>query len=181
MLKRINKEIKDLTIHYDGVYSFAFNEELLHLYVMNKDQEKLRIAFPKQYPFNSPSILTKYFYHNYMINYNKFCVNLSSNFEVNKNYMIYFFITVRDKKYPKIFSSHFNRKDCLCCKSLTCGNNWVPSKTVKMVIEESNEIVLLSKLFKILNLRELKRIFDYFDEKKLNNDILDNIIKYCIS
>ena len=91
--------------------------------------------------YNNCELESCYEYNQYnqlkvIINNINFTAKLPSNYPFRAPSLF-----INDKPYLKMIRFKTkklkNKKiDCLCCKSLTCTNNWSPSKKVNDVIEE---------------------------------------------
>lgn len=89
----------------------------------------VKMTFPKDYPFRPPRNLQ---INDKLINYQKLW----------RSSYIY--------KYFKI--------DCLCCKSITCTNNWNVSKKIKDVVEEYLDLTRIYTIAKVLEKLEKKNL-----------------------
>ena len=120
---------------------------------------ELKIIIPSDYPFKPPSVfVTK---DNHMppyptqiplsigdspnINYHKWCVSiLHNNYnkkpgikDISNIFAAWAFCIIRR---PTLFCYWYgnipNKKDCLCCQSIICSNNWSPSYSMSDILAE---------------------------------------------
>jgi ubiquitin-protein ligase len=116
--KRLSNEI--LILNEDNISLFFYLEEKNKTPVIQIIDEKYKnmniykIFFYDNYPFSSPKIY---------INEEPYGKILSDKF-LNLNKFI-------SEKMRKFYS-----KNCLCCSSITCSNNWSPSFSINNLIKE---------------------------------------------
>lgn len=118
---RISCEINNLFLqcgNNDSVSIEPIDNKYMVKVILNNNTYKF--VLPVSYPFKQPEEI---FYNNN--NYNKI---LSTNTDKIRYYLI------------KIYG-----KTCLCCSSLTCGVNWMPSIPLSALINEINTNVKLKK------------------------------------
>jgi hypothetical protein len=156
------------------------NKEDDILISVEKDNNKiLELIVPKTYPFKpynyfSSSIIDKN--NNRQLNYYKYIQNIHNY--LNKNNIdkkiLNFFYSIYHKR-----SSNFlklDKNECYCCNSIFCYNNWSPSKNIKDVINEIEEIEFIESykngLEKIYNNIFMSKLPDDIILKILNNIIL---------
>lgn len=147
--KRIKRELQDMKQHSffnndsDVDIIKVLNEKEFYLIIKNEGRlYKFRI--PYNYPFHAP----------------KFFLN-------NKHYSHYFKFKsseFRDKFYKNKF------KNCFCCQSILCSNNWGPHLNISKIIEEVN--TLYNDCRKIID----AVIIDVIKRKYLIDDV--NILEW---
>jgi hypothetical protein len=73
------------------------------------------------------------------------------------------FLYVKGNKYIQMLNNAtylLNKKECLCCISILCPNNWSPIHNIKDIINEYNNIakqMILSKNLKVFKFKILKK------------------------
>jgi hypothetical protein len=87
--------------------------------VITEGNSKYGFIFNNGYPFTAPQIY----------------YNGESYLELLK---------INDKEEKNVLRKYRN-KDCLCCDSYYCRDNWAPSLTLKIIIDEINEIIEFKK------------------------------------
>lgn len=186
VFKRLNKEMElyNLSNHKYSVNIFLTdindNKEDNILISVEKDNNKiLELIVPKTYPFRpykyfSSTIIDKN--NNRELNYYKYIQNIHNY--LNKNNIdkkiLEFFYSIYYKRRSKFLKLENN--ECFCCNSIFCYNNWCPSKNIKDVINEIEEIEFIetykNRLEKIYNNSFITKLPDDIILKILNNIIL---------
>jgi ubiquitin-protein ligase len=101
--------------------------------------------------------------------------NMSSSYpfhppELSLNQKDYFQYLKNDNHHFQNALYTYKRKNCLCCSSILCGENWSAFMTLKTVIEEVNEFTdICRQIAYIVIVNVIKR-------KHLNSDI--NILEW---
>lgn len=102
--------------------------------------------------------------------YPQFLCTLSRNL---KNYRIlYQYLYILLKSPPKLLN-YIEKNNCMCCNSITCHNNWMPSKTFIDMVYEYNEIKIICHL----NNLNLNNIYNSTRLSLLPNEIIDIILE----
>jgi hypothetical protein len=76
----------------------------------NKDNRLYRFTIPSNYPFTPPKL---------EINYKPYS----------------YYLRFQSEKFRELINKYKNR-DCFCCDSLLCSNNWAPQITLNMIMNE---------------------------------------------
>ena len=159
-----------------------------HFGVFNKDKKLLQLTIPSEYPFKPPkvSIMNK----DKLENYDQWSRNIydgfgPKSFRISSNsffndcdfFLAWAFSLIYKPQlapYWKFIPSKKN-DHCLCCESITCSNNWSPSKTISDILMEfiarRNFSINCSPLMQ----RWIKPIFDN-DRWSLPEDVILLII-----
>lgn len=136
-IKRITHDCKKLYTHYPNL-TILNNSGKLEIGVY-EDGEKYSFVFNNGYPFTHPQIY-----------YNDAC------------YLKLLRINSLEEK--KIVMK-YRKKDCLCCDSYYCSNNWSPALNLNIIVDEIKNIVQFKKtMVEIL-------LADKIKEKYLIDDI----------
>lgn len=199
VIRRTNKEleyfnkkiyVKDNIVNklkelYDNLYFIQYeNKDIYHIVIKCKktETEIIDIMYPYNYPFNAYSIY-KYNLNKDKINYNVYLSNIISK-KLKKCSIEYIILLnyLYNSLYSKssLFLKDYNFNECLCCKSLTCNNNWVPSLTINDLILEYYEVLFINEQCSmknyILNNCIKKKILDFY--LKGNNDMYEYIMNF---
>ena len=203
--KRINKELSvnyipkffDKKLPYHLVIS-KYHDVPCELNLIHNNNMKivLTITIPNDYPFHSPTILLSsetvnklnligFKRNKFRVatwKYTKWCSELLTNYRENDLLLAWIFTKIRYPHMSKLWHNAPRPSDCLCCSSITCGNNWAPSYSVYDLVAE----YLLYKQFfcytSPLILRQIKNIFySLFNNKSwvLGDDLISHIFNYC--
>ena len=116
-IRRISRECSNLYEHFSNVV-LSNNSDKIEM-IITEDNTKYGFIFNNGYPFTAPQIY----------------YNGESYLELLK---------INDKEEKNALKKYRN-KDCLCCDSYYCNDNWSPSLTLKIIIDEIKEIVHLKK------------------------------------
>jgi hypothetical protein len=142
--KRILREYSDIFNEFTNSCIYVtFNEQTNSItIIVNCNDNKIQsymFIIDKKYPFSSPKI-----YYN------------------NKPYKSLLEIpSARFRNYLQKITN----KNCLCCYSLDCKNNWSPGVTLKLIITDINKNINYKKMIIIAIL------IDQLKEKYLIDDI----------
>ena len=136
-IKRIANDCKKLYEKYPN-FLLSNNSGRVELIVI-ENEENYGFIFDRSYPFKPPKI-----YYN------------------GKSYLDLLRITDNDER--KIVRK-YKKKDCLCCDSYDCPDNWSPSINLTSIVDEIKNIVQFKKtIVRIL-------LADKIKEKYLIDDI----------
>jgi hypothetical protein len=136
-IKRISRECNNLYKHFPNIVLSSVSDKIEM--VITEGNSKYGFIFNNEYPFTAPQIY----------------YNGQSYIELLK---------INDKEEKNVLRKYRN-KDCLCCDSYYCRDNWSPSLSLKIIIDEINEIVEFKKtIIHIL-------LADKIKKKYLNDDI----------
>ncbi len=143
-IKRIIRDCESLYEIYPNLV-LSNNSDKIEM-IITEGKEKYGFVFNNTYPFTPPKI-----YYN------------------GESYME--LLRINDKCERNILRKYRN-KECLCCDSYDCYDNWKPLLTLKIIIDEIKEIVQLKKtIVHVLLAEKIKK-------KYLIDDI--DIISYLI-
>lgn len=118
ILKRIMNEHMSLLLQGCNVESKHINNEFEFIITFNNN--KYKIILPNNYPFVIPTQI----YLN-GVNYK------------NKIY-------INEKRVLACLKKHFGL-ECLCCSSVLCGANWMPTMSMIHIVNEINNIYIIKK------------------------------------
>jgi ubiquitin-protein ligase len=149
--KRLKHEFNNMYKLYDDV-KICINEDAKNVNVIILE----KIFDDNNYSYNKYAFEINY-------HYPFVCPKVFFN---DKNY--YDFLTYDDNYIHK----QLQDDHCLCCKSLTCSNNWAPSVTLIHIINEIKENVKIKK--NII----LKVMIDIIKKKYLKDDI--NLVEWLV-
>lgn len=185
LFKRLTKEMEfyNLSNYKYTVNIFLTdindNKEDDILISVEKDNNKiLELIVPKTYPFRpynyfSSSIIDKN--NNIQLNYYKYIQNIHNY--LNKNNInkkiLDFFYSIYHKRRSNFLK--LDKNECYCCNSIFCYNNWSPSKNIKDVINEIEEIEFIES-YK----NGLENIYNNIFISKLPDDIILKILNNII-
>jgi ubiquitin-protein ligase len=130
--KRIAHECEKLYEQYPNLV-LSNNSNQIEM-VITEGKEKFGFIFTDTYPFRAPQI-----YYN------------------GESYLDLLKIKT---KFEKNMLKKYKNKECLCCESYYCIDNWSPSLTLKVVIDEIKSIVQLKKT--IIKLYLVNKIKDKY-------------------
>jgi hypothetical protein len=116
-VKRIANDCKTLYTKYPNLL-LSNNSGKIELIVI-ENEENYSFVFNNTYPFKAPQI-----YYN------------------GKSYLE--LLKINDMDERKILRKYKN-KECLCCDSYHCDDNWSPSLTLSIIVDEIKSIVQLRK------------------------------------
>jgi hypothetical protein len=118
MRGRIVNEIGNLMFQCDSVKFEIINDEYCINIINNNN--KYRVILSKDYPFRIP-------------------ISVEIN---NKNYK-----SILCMNEPKInnYLIKLYGKQCLCCSSLMCADNWIPTFNISYIINEINNTLKIKK------------------------------------
>lgn len=149
----------------------------------NKNNKKiLDLKIPNNYPFKNYMIYDYNFLNNNFIYhpiYNKYLVNISQKIgNYDKKIMSFFYENefLLKSKFLKL-----NKKDCYCCNSIICYNNWKPSNTFFDMLIEYNEVKFILEHSDFHSYNKLVYIYNnLFNNilEKLPQEIIDKIFDY---
>ena len=176
LLENISKKIKDIYTELTFI-PYIKNENKYHIKIQEKNKLILDLEFPNEYPFKCAKI---YYNHLTSINYNKYLINVlmkQSNKYTDNIDILLFYFKILFQQEP-IFLN--NKKECYCCKSLTCLNNWNPNLKINNMIFEYYECLFIQENSNIKNYILNKRCYEKITDEYLkgNNDILSHILSF---
>lgn len=127
--RRIASDCKNLYEKYPN-FTLSNNSGKVEL-IVTENEEKYGFVFNSSYPFKPPQI-----YYN------------------GKSYLDLLRITNNDERN---IVRKYKKKDCLCCDSYDCFDNWSPSINLISIIDEIKSIVQFKKtIVKILLVDKIK-------------------------
>jgi hypothetical protein len=136
-IKRISHDFKKLYTQYPNL-TILNNSGKIEI-VVYENCEKYSFVLNNAYPFTQPQI-----YYN------------------DKPYLE---LLKLNSLYEKDLVVKYRKKDCLCCDSYYCSNNWSPALNLNIIIDEIKNIVQFKKtMVEIL-------LADKIKEKYLIDDI----------
>lgn len=182
IVKRLNKELEFYNSlnykYYIDVFSTIIdNDERLLLQVKTPNNEIFfNLIVPKDYPFKpynyySSDIIKTSNYYKYIENIYQY---LNKN-NMNKK-IIEFFYNIYYQKKSKFLK--LSNKDCFCCNSILCSNNWSPSYKISNIIDEVEEIEFINNYKN--NYSDLEYIYNNNCITNLPDDLFIKILNYII-
>tara|TARA_Y100000389_G_scaffold47815_1_gene42993 strand:- start:910 stop:1485 length:576 start_codon:yes stop_codon:yes gene_type:complete len=183
--KRINREIeknhntlqnkfnKDYNIYiYNDDYNFKTNNYILNIYKNNNIYDTvIELYIPSEYPFKPYRVKQFIINEKIIKNYLKYLSDLSYCIKKHNKDILYYYVSIYNKVKPKILYT-----ECICCESITCSHKWSPSKTFINIIDEYIEILGINIVLEY----DFENIWNNTRLSKLNRDVLQIIINYCI-
>ena len=143
-IKRISRECNNLYDKFPNVVLSSISDKIEM--VVTEGKEKYGFIFNNGYPFTAPQIY----------------YNGESYLELLK---------INDKEEKNVLRKYRN-KDCLCCDSYYCNDNWSPSLTLKNIIDEIKEIVEFKKtIIHILLAEKIKKKY-LIDDIDINSYLI---------
>ena len=204
-LKRINKELDDIyTEKYFNNYSNSIIDFLrqldfkvftlqsnsyesinsyLEIKFKNSNKLFLELQIPNSYPFKPFNV---YKYHlndsnDLNISYFKYLSLINSKKKIFDSKILKFFFKIKYNIEPKFLN--FTNCECFCCSSLLCNDYWCPSLKIENLLLEYLELIFIKKYSKTYNylylLNIYNNLFEYFDNFKLPDELIDKIMTYC--
>jgi len=85
------------------------------------------------------------------INQNSYCLNLSRDYpfkmptNISYNGLDYYKLLITHSDEAKDCLKRFYYRDCLCCSSMICNSNWMPTINICHIINEINNVVKIKK------------------------------------
>jgi ubiquitin-protein ligase len=136
-IKRISRECNNLYKFFPNIVLSSISDKIEM--IVTEGNSKYGFIFNNNYPFTAPQIY---------YNGESYLELLKINGNEEKNVL---------RKYRS--------KDCLCCDSYYCRDNWYPALSLKSIIDEIKEIIELKQtIMQIL-------LADIIKKKYLINDI----------
>lgn len=172
---------------YDKFYIIESGNDIIcrNIIVINKNtnQIELKIYIPNDYPFRSPVVnICIYDMSNSFIReerYDSWSSNIIKFYDDNTEISLaWVFSNIRRPELIKYwYNTMPEKKMCLCCKGITCSNNWYPSLTMADILAE----YVIRKEFSInkkkLHMKIIHRIFNN-DNWIIPHDIIFYICKF---
>jgi len=154
----------------------AFNNSFL------SDNEKtlLTLMIPYDYPFK-PYKITNYYNKTTQLSFHKYMNNIAETTKDKNLDILILFYKILFRATPKFLL--LSKKDCYCCFSITCGNNWTPSNTISDLLLEYYEIEFINHYCKQENYKLLEKTHDYLFKnlfEKLPDEIIEEILNVYI-
>ena len=143
--RRIKKECELLCEMYPDIQLLCNNSKQIEM-VVTENKNKYRFVFNTYYPFKPPVIY--YNGESYLE-----VLRLKCNFQ---------------KKLVK----KYKNRDCLCCDSYSCHDNWAPSVKIIDVIEEIKSNVNFKKLILKVLMAEKIKLKYIIDDIDINSYLL---------
>ena len=152
----------------------------LKLIVSQQPKSKiiLELKVPKYYPFKPFSIITFNFKKPNNISYYQYISGLNdSKQKIYDTKILKFFFSIQYQIKPRFLS--LEERDCFCCHSLTCSQNWNPSLLINQLLIEYLEMKFISQYNQTYSYLQLNNLYEqlfilYFG--RLPTEILDNIM-----
>jgi len=143
----------------------------------------LKMWCKNEYPFHPPTVHVNKFikYNDAFIKYDIWAGNISKKMN-NENsscdyFMAWAFANISKPEFANQWNFIPSFKNCLCCESITCSNNWAPKYTLVDILIEyitrRDFSIYSSKLIQ----RQICRVFNN-DKWVLPNDIILHILNY---
>jgi len=143
-IKRITRDCESLYEIYPNLV-LSNNSNKIEM-IITEGKERFGFIFNESYPFTPPKI-----YYN------------------GESYME--LLRINDKGERNILRKYRN-KECLCCDSYDCYDNWKPLLTLKIIIDEIKENVQLKKtLVHILLADKIKKKY-LIDDIDINSYLI---------
>lgn len=136
-IKRISNECNRLYTYFSNITLSGISDKIEM--IITEGDSKYGFIFNNRYPFSAPQI----FYN-------------------GKPYLE--LLKINNKEEKNVLRKYRN-KDCLCCDSYYCRDNWYPALSLKSIIDEIKEIIELKQTIKQILLA------DIIKKKYLINDI----------
>ena len=146
------------------------------------DNEKtlITLMIPYSYPFK-PYTITNYYDKTTQLTYHKYINNIAETTKDKNLDILILFYKILFRATPKFLL--LSKKDCYCCTSISCGNNWTPSNTISDLLVEYYEIEFINHYCKQENYKLLEKTHDYLFKNlfaKLPDEIIEEILNVYI-
>ena len=150
--RRINSELITLKKNFASI-SLSFDNELNSFVLIIIDNNitpsfnTISIIFPDEYPFKPPKI---------KLNEHDYDSLLKMNNPVKLNAL-----------------KNLTGRDCLCCNTITCYDNWAPAMTIYDIISEiNNNLKIIDKILLKLSFDKFKLLLqdDYKNMENMRNN-----------
>ena len=167
IIRELTKTYPDLQEKYNINYSLIllnydekinqigliYNNNISNNNISNNNNLKLTFTHLNSYPFKPPHIQLK------NATYTRWSTNITKNKSNDDIFLAYIFTVINIPITYKYFKTIPNNKDCLCCDSLTCGNNWGPGYNLFDLTIEYLSRKKLELFLKPLMLKYISTIF----------------------
>jgi len=164
--------------------SYENNNSYLEIKFKNSNKLLLELHIPKSYPFKPFNVHKHHLNdsNNLNINYLKYLSLINSkNRKMFDSKILKFFFKIKYNIEPKFLN--FTNSECYCCSSILCSDYWTPSLKIENLLLEYLELIFIKKYSKPDNylylLNIYNNLFDYFNNFKLPDELIDKIITYC--
>ena len=139
ILKRLASELKtDLTPNYDKI-SVIYGTNSTSVAINN-----VTFILSNSYPFSSPSIFI-----------DTFSNALGSAATYPPNNISYYQYMISSSSRINRITRTLNNNTCMCCTTISCKNNWMPSQTLKKLMIEIEKMKLIKQKTKYIMMTEI--------------------------
>lgn len=164
-LKRINRELQILSKYFsenDLYYNFTNENNENYIIIFNKENNILKITFPKDYPFKP------YYIHLIKkintLQSNNICIPIEETFRYDKWLSN---IKIIDDIYHSKFMNallynniSFKKLSCFCCLSVQCSNNWNPRLNIESGLKEYKKFLIYKLYSSPIMINYLKKLYN---------------------
>ena len=127
ILKRLASELKtDLTPNYDKI-SVIYGTNSTSVAINN-----VTFVLSNSYPFSSPSIFI-----------DTFSNALGSAATYPPNNISYYQYMISSSPRINRITTKLNNNTCMCCTTISCKNNWMPSHNLKKLMTQIEKMKLI--------------------------------------
>ena len=149
ILKRLASELKtDLTPNYDKI-SVIYGPNSTSVNINN-----VTFILSNSYPFSPPSIFIEPFGNNTPSSSVSTTKSLCTLSYPPNNISYYQFMISSSPRINRI-TTMLNNNTCMCCTTISCKNNWMPSHTLKKLMTEIENIKLIKQKTKYIMMTEI--------------------------
>lgn len=139
IVKRLANELKiDLTPNYDKI-SVIYGTNSTSVAINN-----VTFVLSNSYPFSSPSIFI-----------DTFSNALGSAATYPPNNISYYQYMISSSPRINRITRTLNNNTCMCCTTISCKNNWMPSQTLKKLMLEIEKMKLIKQKTKYIMMTEI--------------------------
>ena len=139
ILKRLASELKtDLTPNYDKI-SVIYGPNSTSVNINN-----VTFILSNSYPFSSPNIFI-----------DTFSNALGSAATHPPNNISYYQYMISSSPRINRITRTLNNNTCMCCTTISCKNNWMPSHNLKKLMAEIEKMKLIKQKTKYIMMTEI--------------------------
>ena len=163
IVKRLANELKiDLTPNYDKI-SVIYGTNSTSVAINN-----VTFVLSNSYPFSSPSIFI-----------DTFSNALGSAATYPPNNISYYQYMISSSPRINRITRTLNNNTCMCCTTISCKNNWMPSHNLKKLMIEIENIKLIRQKTKYIMMTEIIcKDFSHRIHDNVNADIEHEILGF---
>jgi hypothetical protein len=163
IVKRLANELKiDLTPNYDKI-SVIYETNSTSVAINN-----VTFVLSNSYPFSSPSIFI-----------DTFSNALGSAATYPPNNISYYQYMISSSPRINRITRTLNNNTCMCCTTISCKNNWMPSQTLKKLMLEIEKMKLIKQKTKYIMMTEIIcKDFSHRIHDNVNADIEHVILRF---